>query len=42
MGGLDRFLLVGQAFEEVDVPPLEDVWEAELEAISEFLEWEEM
>ena len=31
-----------QAFEEVDAPPLVDVWEAELEAISEFLEWEEM
>ena len=31
-----------QAFEEVDVPPLEDVWDAELEAINEFLVWEEM
>ncbi len=30
------------AFEDVDLPPLEDVWEAEDEAIADFREWEDM
>ena len=29
-------------FEGVEVPPLEDEWDAELAAIDGFLEWEEM